>query len=147
MKDAAELTADQFTAERFKPLFEEIFREAGRPFDASCFFPTWRQSMRLGLARVWAVDYCAALGAYFVRDPFSGLLRASVSYWFASGEVRHTGVAGKLFAEFEDAAKAAGAVDIQAAAHEKLQPGLRARGHELHGFLKSETIYVKALEV
>lgn len=142
-----ELTAEEFTAERFKPLFEEIFREAGRPFDASYFFPTWQQAMRLGLANVWAVDYSAALGAYFVRDMFSGLIRASVPFWFASFEVRHTGAAGKVMRAFQERAKAAGAVDIQAAAHEKLHPGRRARGHEQHGFLKSETIYVKALEV
>lgn len=143
--NAIELKAEEFTAERFKPLFDEIFLEAKRPFDADYFFPTWQSAMGLGLARVWAVDYSAALGAYIVRDIFSGLGRASVPFWFAMREVRHTGAAGKVMRAFLDGAKEVGAIDASVAAHQNLNPSRRAYFHEQHGFVKSETIYTKTL--
>lgn len=143
--NAIELTAEEFTAERFKPLFEEIFLEGNRPFNSDHFFPTWQQAMGLGLAKVWAVDYSAVLGGFFILDIFSGLLRASVPFWFASREVRHTGAAGKLMRVFQDHARALSAVDVQAAAHQNWNPSRRAYGHEQHGFVKTETIYTKTL--
>jgi hypothetical protein len=145
MSDAIELTADEFTAERFKPLFEEIFQEGDLPFDATYFFPSWQCAMRAGLARVWTVDHSSALGAYFVRDMFSGLVRATVPFWFAMREVRNTGAAGKVMRAFEAAARAAGAVDIQTAAHDKFYPSRRAYSHRQHGYQQTETIYTKTL--
>lgn len=140
-----ELNSDQFTAARYAPLFIEITREGGKAFNCDHFFSTWKQAMDLGLARVWAISDTAALGAFFTKDLFSGELRTSISFWFAALEVRHTGVSGKLMEAFENAAKEAGAVDIQAAAHEKWAPVRRAHQHEQHGFRKSETIFCKTL--
>lgn len=140
-----ELTYEQFSRERYQPLFEEIFREGCKPFNAEHFFPTWQGLMKLKFGRAWAVDDTAVLGAFFTNDLFSNALRVAVPFWFCAQKARHTGVARQIFEAMEQAAKAAGAVDIQAAAHENWAPSERAWQHQRHGFHKSETIFCKTL--
>ena len=139
-----EISHEDFTEDRFGPIFSSIQGETGKPYDPEHFFDGWRGWMALGIARTWAAEGCI-LGAIFAPDIFSGLKRANVLFWFSLVAARGTPITGLLFKAFEDAARAAGCVDIQTAAHEALSPELRKTGYRKHGFKESETIFVKEL--
>lgn len=145
MSTVAEITTpEDFSPEKFGAIIQHVAAEAKRPLDLAHFFSTWQTWMQTGLARVWSTEGCV-LGALITDDLFSGLRRASVAFWFSLPEVRHTGVTRAVFETFERDARAAGCVDIQAAAHEALTPDQRGAGYLKHGFFKSETIYTKEL--
>ena len=139
-----EIQYQDFTEDRFGAIVSAVAGESGRPFNPSHFFRVWQAWMAAGIARAWAAEGCV-LGAIVAPDTFSGLLRASVLFWFSLPEVRGTAVTGRVFKVFEDAVREAGCVDIQTAAHEALMPEHREAGYRKHGFRKSETIFVKEL--
>lgn len=144
--NVSEITAENFSVERFGAIIQHVWAvEAKRPLDLPHFFATWQTWMRTGLARTWAGPDCV-LGALITDDLFSGLKRASVAFWFSLPEVRHTGATWEVFEAFEAAAREAGCVDIQAAAHEALSPAKRGVGYLKNGFSRSEIIYTKELK-
>lgn len=100
--------------------------------------------MESGLARTWETGGCV-LGALFVNDLFTNDFRAFVVFWFADPAVRGTALPGRLFRLFEAAARDAGCVDIQSAAHQSFQPVSRKLGYLKHGFHMSETVFCKTL--
>lgn len=141
-----ELNPDDFTADRFQPVFDYVLRQEGDlRFSPEHFFLTWRQWMDMGFARTWASGDSATLGALFTRDIFGGRLRGQVVFWFALPEARHTGAAKDLFLVFEQAARELGCVDIQSAAHQKGLPSRREYQYFQHGFDKTETVFTKTL--
>lgn len=144
MTAVAEITKEEFTAERFLPIFEQISAESGIRFDMQHLFDTWKTWLWLGLARTWAADGCI-LGAIFHQDLFSQKLRASVVFWFSLPAVRGTSITRDVFRTFEQAAKAAGCVEIQSAAHESITPQAREAVYLKNGFSKTETVFTKVL--
>lgn len=144
MINVSEITAEDFSVEKLGSIFQHVAAEAKRPLDLTHFFDTWKAWMKMELARTWAAPGCV-LGALFTEDLFSGQKRAAVAFWFSLPEVRHTATTREVFKAFEQAAKAAGCVDIQAAAHEALTPIERGAGYLKHGFFRSEVIYTKGL--
>lgn len=126
------------------PIFRHVSAESGIQFDFQHLFSTWKAWMGMGLARAWAVPG-AVLGALFTQDLFSKKSRASVMFWFSLPAARGTGSTKQLFQTFEKAARLAGCVEIQSAAHESVRPFSREVGYLKHGFRKTETVFTKVL--
>lgn len=145
MTNVTEIRAEDFSVANYGVLFQHVADEAHRPIDLLHFFTTWNTWMWTGIARTWGAPGCV-LGALITDDLFSGLKRASVAFWFSLPEVRHTETTREVFTAFEKAAREAGCVDLQAAAHEALTPIERGVGYLKHGFFRSETIYTKELK-
>lgn len=142
MSRVSEITSEDFSVESLGSIFQHVADEARRPIDLTHFFTTWKAWMKMELARTWSAEGCV-LGALFTEDLFSGQKRAAVAFWFSLPEVRHGDITREVFGAFERAAREAGCVDIQAAAHEALYPSNRRTGYLKNGFSRSETIYTK----
>lgn len=143
MQPPRELKPEDFT-ERLSPIFVHIAKESGLPFDVPHIVARWREWMKMGFARTWEIPG-AVLGALFTHDLFTNRLRAMVVFWFSLPEVRHSAATGSLFKAFEAAARTAGCVDIQSAAHQLVDPLRREHGYLKHGFQLTETVFTKTL--
>src|SRR5688572_14723631 len=118
MPQPKELLPEEFN-DRLLPIFQSVLREGGLRFNPESFFKKWQDYMTWKIARTWEADGCV-LGAMFTKDLFGDQLRAQVVFWFSLPRVRGLGGTREVFRTFEKAAKAAGCVDIQSAAHEAL---------------------------
>lgn len=143
MTPPKELKPEEFT-DRLSPIFVHIAKESGLPFDVPGIIARWREWMTMGFARTWEVPG-AVLGALFTHDIFTNRLRAAVVFWFSLPSARGTGVTKAVFKAFEEAARKAGCVDVQSAAHESLAPMRRQGGYFKNGFRKTESIFTKTL--
>lgn len=152
MQDVIELAPDQFTQARLSEVVSAISAEMGLSGYGlnslgsveSAFYTRWQELMRLGVARAWESPGRGVLLALFVKDVFSGKLRASVPLWAVLPRFRGTkpNAAEQLFKAFEHAAKLAGCVDISGASHSFCP---RDRAWLENGFWKVETIFSKNL--
>lgn len=145
VSEISEITAEDFSVERFEPVLKHVLTEADVQFDPEHFFGNWCLWLEIGLARAWAGPGCV-LGALFTRDLYSGRLRAQVVFWAALPEVRKTPVTKAVWQAFESAARAAGCVDILASDYLAYGSNSREAAYYLNGFHKTESAFTKPLK-
>lgn len=139
-----ELSPDEFN-EHLMPIFTDIEARIPYPggaFNPEHFFSTWRQYMRLGLARTWEMPGDAVLGATFTENTFSGKKTALVHFWF-----KRTGApsAMPLLDQAIEAARDEGCVLFHSSAYRQSEGEKMDCKYYRLGFDESERIFRKVL--
>lgn len=149
MKNVVELKPDEFN-EQWLPLFARVhdqyacrcgYRVPGE-FNPAFFIKHWQNLMRLNIARTWSVGRHAILGAVFVPIQFTGDTTALISFWDAI-EPKTDSI--RLLTAVENAARAAGATQLQIGALSNEAHDVISRLYRMNGFKRSETLFTKIL--
>lgn len=141
------LSEDEFTAELVEPIFAEVavaVPEKVRqfPVDVPHVVREWSSLMKQGVALTWAGEVngkvVGLLGALFVTEFFTGTPMAMEQFWFVRRAYRKSGIALRLFREFERAAVNRRASTIWAGSNQWHDPELmdslyRRKGYHLWG--------------